>query len=247
MGGALQDRTVLVVGGGGGIAREITLAVRDAGASVVAAGPGEAALKLGYDAPRITDEYVDLTDDAFIEALGHRLSTVDHVVSTASAGVTGRLADLDRDMVRLAFDTKVIGPIMLAKNLAPRMPRDGSFLFLSEAITVKPEIGTLAITATNGAVHALIRSLALELAPVRVNAISATSPGVINIRAWNALGPEAKSEYFRDVSARNTARRIGTVDDVAEAVVLALSSKFLTGATLSVGGRATTGAIACRF
>jgi NAD(P)-dependent dehydrogenase (short-subunit alcohol dehydrogenase family) len=236
MGGALQDRTVLVVGRGGGIARAIALAARDAGANVVAAGRDQAALESGYEGQRITDEYVDLTDDASIDALGLRLGTVDHVVSTASARARGHVADLDREAVRLAFDTKVIGPMMLARYLTPRMPRDGSFVFFSGATAVKPEIGTLAVAATNGAVDTVIRSLALELAPVRVNAIS---PGVIDTGAWDALGPEAKAGYFRDASARNPARRIGTADDVAEAVLFALSSTFLTGVTLPVDGGQT--------
>jgi NAD(P)-dependent dehydrogenase (short-subunit alcohol dehydrogenase family) len=233
MAGALQDRTVLVVGRAGGIARAIALAARDAGACVVAAGRDQAALELGYDSLRITDEYVDLTDDASIDALGLRLGTVDHVVSTASARARGDLADLDREAVQLAFDTKVIGPMMLAKYLAPRMPHDGSFVFFSGATAVKPEIGTLAVAATNGAVDTVTRSLALELAPVRVNAIS---PGVVDTGAWDALGPRGKSEYFLNVSARNPGGRIGTVDDIAEAVLFALSSTFLTGVTLSIDG-----------
>ncbi len=236
MGGSLQDRTVLVVGRGGGIARAIVLAARDAGARVVAAGRDQAALERDYDALPVTDEYVDLTDDASIDALGLRLGTVDHVVSTASGRARGRVADLDRDAVRLAFDTKVIGPVMLAKYLAPRMPKDGSFVFFSGATAVKPEIGALAVAGTNGAVDTVIRSLALELAPVRVNAVS---PGVIDTGAWDALGPEAKSEYFQGVSARNPAGRIGTVDDIADAVLFALASTFLTGVTLSVDGGQT--------
>ena len=233
MAASLQDRTVLVVGRGGGIARAITVAARDAGASVVAAGRDQAELESVYDGMGITDEYVDLTDEASIDALGLRLGTVDHVVSTASARARGHVTDLDREAVRLAFDTKVIGPIMLAKHLGSRMPPDGSFVFFSGATAVKPEIGTLAVAATNGAVDTLIRSLALELAPVRVNAVS---PGVVDTGAWDGLGEQAKAEYFRDVAARNPARRIGTAEDVADAVLFALTSTFLTGVTLRIDG-----------
>jgi NAD(P)-dependent dehydrogenase (short-subunit alcohol dehydrogenase family) len=233
MAASLKDRTVLVVGRDGGIARAVALAARDAGASVVAAGRNQAALESAYDGLRITDEYVDLTDEASVDALGLRLGTVDHVVSTASARARGRVADLDREAVRLAFDTKVIGPIMLAKHLALRMPQDGSFVFFSGATAVKPEIGTLAVAATNGAVDTVIRSLALELAPIRVNAVS---PGVIDTGAWDGLGKQAKAEYFTDTAARNLARRIGTLDDVAEAVLFALTSTFLTGVTLGIDG-----------
>ena len=78
--------------------------------------------------PGISTETVDLTDEASIAALGDRLGSLDHVVSTASARARGRLADLDRDAVRQSFDTKVIGPLMLAKQLAPRMSPDGSLV-----------------------------------------------------------------------------------------------------------------------
>jgi NAD(P)-dependent dehydrogenase (short-subunit alcohol dehydrogenase family) len=233
---SLQDRTVLVVGRAGGIARAVALAAREAGASVVAAGRDQAALESAYDGLGITDEYVDLTDEDSIDALGLRLGTVDHVVSTASARARGHVADLDREAVRLAFDTKVIGSIMLAKCLASRMPEDGSFVFFSGSTAVKPAIGALAVAATNGAVDSVVRSLALELAPVRVNAVS---PGVIDTGAWDGLGEQGKAQYFKDTAASNPARRIGTADDVAEAVLFALTSTFLTGVTLAIDGGQT--------
>lgn len=230
---ALKDRTVLVVGRGGGIARAIALAASDAGARVVAAGRDQAALESAYDGLHITGEHVDLTDEASIDALGSKLGRVDHVVSTASARARGRLPDLDRDAVRLAFDTKVIGPIMLAKHLVSRMPQDGSFVLFSGSTAVKPAVGSLAVAGTNGAVESVVRSLALELAPIRVNAVS---PGVIDTGAWDALGAQGKTDFFRETSARNPARRIGTAGDVAEAVLFALTSTFLTGATLGIDG-----------
>jgi NAD(P)-dependent dehydrogenase (short-subunit alcohol dehydrogenase family) len=123
--------------------------------------------------------------------------------------------------------------MMLAKHLAGRMPQDGSFVLFSGATAVKPEIGTLAVAATNGAVDTVIRSLALELAPIRVNAVS---PGVVDTGAWNGLGEQAKAQYFKDTAAKNPARRIGTAEDVAGAVLFALTSPFLTGVTLGIDG-----------
>ena len=70
---------------------------------------------------------------------------------------------------------------------------------------------------TNGAADILARSLALELAPIRVNAVS---PGVIDTGAWDALGEQGKADYFADISARNPARRIGTADDIANGVAV---------------------------
>ncbi len=231
---ALKDQTVLVVGRGGGLARAIVLAALDAGARVVAAGRAPQALAAAYAGETaVSAESVDLTDEGSIAALGERLGTVDHVVSTASARARGRLADLDRDAIRRSFDTKVIGPLMLAKHLAPRMNEGGSFVVFSGVAAAKIAVGTMGVAITNAAADTLARSLALELAPLRVNAIS---PGVIDTGAWDALGEQGKADYFARVTATNPARRIGTPEDIAAAVMFALTSTFLTGQTLHVDG-----------
>jgi NAD(P)-dependent dehydrogenase (short-subunit alcohol dehydrogenase family) len=234
MTGPLQDQTVLVIGRGGGLARGVALTVRDAGANVVAAGRSQEALSAAYaEEHGISTEYVDLTDESSIEALGKRLGTVGHVVSTGSARVRGKVADLDRDAVRLSFDTKVIGPLMLAKHLAPRMAEGGSFVIFSGVFATKIRVGSLAVAITNAAADTLARSLALELAPIRVNAIS---PGVIDTGAWDALGEQGKAKVFSDRSAQNPTGRIGTVDDISGAVLFALTNSFLTGQTLHIDG-----------
>jgi len=234
MTGSLEGQTVLVVGRGSGIARAVALAARDAGASVVAAGRDQETLPAAYAGePGISTETVDLTDEATIAALGKRLGTVDHVVSTASARARGHLADLDRDAIRLSFDTKVIGPLLLAKHLAPRMNQGGSFVFFSGVAAAKIAVGTMGVAITNAAAETLVRSLALEIGPIRVNAIS---PGVIDTGAWDDFGEQGKADYFADVSARNPARRIGTPDDIARGVLFALTSTFLTGQTLHIDG-----------
>jgi NAD(P)-dependent dehydrogenase (short-subunit alcohol dehydrogenase family) len=102
----LKDQTVLIIGRGSGLARAIALAARDAGAQIIAAGRGTEALSAAYAGePGVSTETVDLTDEASIAALAERLGPIDHVISTASARARGRLADLDRDAIRLSFDT----------------------------------------------------------------------------------------------------------------------------------------------
>jgi NAD(P)-dependent dehydrogenase (short-subunit alcohol dehydrogenase family) len=230
----LADKTVLVIGRGSGIARAVSVIARDAGADVVAAGLHERELADDYDGePGITTEALDITDEASIEALAKKLGAVDHVVSTASARARGRLADLDRNAVRLSLDTKVIGPLMVAKHFAPRMNEGGSFVIFSGVAAAKIAVGTMAVAITNGAADILAKSLALELAPLRVNAIS---PGVIDTGAWDAFGEQGKVDYFADVSSRNPVRRIGAVDDIAQGVLFAMTNTFLTGQTLHIDG-----------
>jgi NAD(P)-dependent dehydrogenase (short-subunit alcohol dehydrogenase family) len=234
MTGSLRDQTVVVIGRGSGLARAVALAARDAGARVVAAGRDQETLPAAYAGePGISTETLDLTDEASIAAFGERLGAVDHVVSTASARVRGRVADLDRDAIRLSFDTKVIGPLMLAKHLAARMNKGGSFVIFSGVAAAKIAVGTMGVAITNAAAETLARSLALELAPLRVNAIS---PGVIDTGAWDAFGVQGKADYFAAIAASNPARRIGTPEDIAAGVMFALTSTFLTGQTLHIDG-----------
>jgi NAD(P)-dependent dehydrogenase (short-subunit alcohol dehydrogenase family) len=233
MGGALRDKTVLVVGRGSGIARAVTLLARSEGARVVVAGRDKTRLTDAYDDPGISADVVDITDDASIAALAGRLGPVDHVVSTPSARARGKLADLQRENLRLSFDTKVIGPTMLAKYLAEQINPGGSFVLFSGVHAFKLNVGYLGVGITNGAVDFLTRWLAVELAPIRVNAIS---PGVIDTGAWDSLGAEGKRNYFEHISSRNPARRIGTPDDIAGAVLFAMTNTFLTGVTLKVDG-----------
>ena len=229
---SLQDRKVLVIGRGSGIARAITMAVRAAGATVAVAGRDPAKLANEYGS-EVTVEQVDLTDEAGIAALASRLGQVDHIVSTASARARGTVGTLAHDTVLSSFDVKVVGPILLAKHFAGRMPSDGSFVLFSGSSARKPAVGMLAVGATNAAVDAVTRSLAVELAPIRVNAIS---PGTVDTGAYDALGDEAKAALFATRAGSNPARRIGTAEDIAGAVVFALTAPFMTGVALAVDG-----------
>jgi NAD(P)-dependent dehydrogenase (short-subunit alcohol dehydrogenase family) len=228
----LEDRTVLIVGRGSGIARAIADAVREQGARLIVAGRHPDALAAAYGAG-VQVEAVDLTDDASINRLAERVGGVDHVVSTASARARGLLADLTRNDVQHSLDTKVIGPLMLARAFRDRIDPGGSLLLSSGVAAFKIQPGTLAVAITNGAADTLTRSLAVELAPIRVNALS---PGVIDTGAWDALGDERKAAMFEQIAATNPARRIGDASDVAAAAVLALTNTFMTGMTLHVDG-----------
>jgi NAD(P)-dependent dehydrogenase (short-subunit alcohol dehydrogenase family) len=230
----LADQTVLVIGRPSGIAGAIVSAAKDAGAKVIAAGRNRAPLDAVYgNDPQVTTEVVDLTDEASIVALAERVGTIDHVVSTASARARGKLADLDRDAIRLSFDTKVIGPLMLAKHFASRINEHGSIVIFAGVASAKIAIGTLGVAITNGSAEVLTRSLALEMAPIRVNSIS---PGVIDTGAWDALGADGKADYFDHITSSNPAGRIGTVEDIASGVIFALTNTFLTGTTLHIDG-----------
>jgi NAD(P)-dependent dehydrogenase (short-subunit alcohol dehydrogenase family) len=230
---SLKDKTVLIIGRGSGIARAIALAVSEEGARVIAAGRHPDDLADAYRGMDIGIERVDVTDESSVAALAGRMATVDHVVSTASARARGGYADLTASLVSASFSTKVAGPLLLAKRFAGKLAPGGSFLFMSGATALKPAPGMLAVAATNAAVDAITAGLAVELAPIRVNAIA---PGTIDTGAYDALGDERKTALFNARSAANPARRIGTADDIAAVALVALTSGFLTGVSIPVDG-----------
>jgi NAD(P)-dependent dehydrogenase (short-subunit alcohol dehydrogenase family) len=153
----LRDKTVVVIGSGTGIARAVALLTRSEGARVIAAGRDKAKLAAAYDGNDVTTEAVDITDDGSIAALADRVGPVDHVVSTASARARGKLGELDRQKLRLSFDTKVIGPTMLAKYFAPQINPGGSFVLFSGVHAFKLNVGYLGVGITNGAGDFLTR------------------------------------------------------------------------------------------
>jgi NAD(P)-dependent dehydrogenase (short-subunit alcohol dehydrogenase family) len=230
---SLKDKTVLIIGRGGGIAGAIALAVSKEGGRVIAAGLHPDDLADAYRGTDIGIEQVDVTDEASIAALAGRIAGLDHVVCTASARARGGYQDLTASLVNASFATKVTGPLLLAKHLAGKLGSDGSFLFMSGATALKPTQGMLAVGATNAAVDAITAGLAVELAPIRVNAIA---PGTIDTGAYDALGEERKAALFAARSAANPARRIGTADDIAAVALAILTNGFLTGASIPVDG-----------
>jgi NAD(P)-dependent dehydrogenase (short-subunit alcohol dehydrogenase family) len=95
--------------------------------------------------------------------------------------------------------------------------------------------GTAGIAALNGAVEALVKPLAVELAPIRVNGVS---PGVVDTPWWAGLPAEARSGYFAQVERTVPARHIGTAEEVAELVAVAATNSNITGTVLETDGGA---------
>ncbi|QVI20781.1 SDR family oxidoreductase [Nocardia tengchongensis] len=210
----LQDKTMVIIGAGSGIGRRIAEDATAQGAQVISTGRPE----------------LDLTDEDTVRALAERVGELDYLISLAADHANGPITELDRDAVHRAFDAKVIGPILLAKQFAPRFRAGGAMLLFSGVAAWRPAPGRAVMATTNAAAATLAEALAVELAPLRVNAIS---PGIVDSGVWDGPGKEA---FFRSVADRNPARRVGTAADISAAALLALTNPFLTGTTLHVDG-----------
>jgi NAD(P)-dependent dehydrogenase (short-subunit alcohol dehydrogenase family) len=151
--------------------------------------------------------------DAFFATTG----TVDHLVLSASpsAVAVGPIAALDEAALRQAFEGKFFAHVKAIQAALPQLRRDGSVILVTAASARTAFASTAGIAAVNGALEAAVAPLAVELAPLRVNAVS---PGVIDTHWWNALPEDQRRPYFDSVAAISPVRRVGKPDDVAAAL-----------------------------
>ncbi|WP_039797405.1 SDR family oxidoreductase, partial [Nocardia araoensis] len=239
-GGFGHRKKLVVVGGASGIARQIARDAAAEGADVVLAGRDEQAIAAARrqvleetrGRAAVEARRIDLGDEGSIRRAAEEIGELDYLVSVAAAHANGPVPELDRAAVVRAFDAKVIGPILLGKHFGARFRAGGAFLLFSGVAAWRPVPGRTVMAAANGAVSFLAEALAVELAPVRVNALS---PGIVDSGAWDGLG-ERKDRFLAEVAARNPARRVGSTGDISAAALLALTNPFLTGTTLHVDG-----------
>ncbi|BDZ41793.1 hypothetical protein GCM10025865_10920 [Paraoerskovia sediminicola] len=244
---SIDGSSVLVVGTGGigaAVARAaarggatVTLASRDLPraqrlAEQIASDVDAAADDRGGAEERaeIRAEVVDLADEGSVAALASRVGRVDHVISTAASPANGPIADLTREALLGAFDAKVVGPVLLAKHVEIT----SSLTVFSGVVAWRPAAERVAMATANGAASFLAQALAVELAPVRVNAVS---PGVVDSGAWDRLG-DAKAGFLTEVANANPTRTVGHPDDLAQAALYLATNPYTTGTTLHVDGGA---------
>ncbi|TDN42369.1 NAD(P)-dependent dehydrogenase (short-subunit alcohol dehydrogenase family) [Curtobacterium flaccumfaciens] len=229
-----DQKRILLVGGGSGIGHAIAAALLERGDQPIigARDPERATAALPAALRDVPVVRADVTDEETIAALTAS-GPFDAVVSLAAGSANGPVGSLDQAAVRNAFDAKVVGPMLLAKHLAPSVRPGGVFVLFSGVAAWKPAPGLSVMATVNGAVSFMAEALAVELAPVRAVAVS---PGIIDSGLWDFMGEDGKRDFFASTAATNPARRVGTPDDVVSAVLLAVDNTFVTGTTLHVDG-----------
>jgi NAD(P)-dependent dehydrogenase (short-subunit alcohol dehydrogenase family) len=116
---------------------------------------------------------------------------------------------------------------------AARVRSGGSITFVSGLLAERPMATSVLQGAINAALEALARGLALERAPVRVNTVS---PGLIDTPLHNRMDPAARQKLYDNMRQNLPVRRIGSPEDVAQAILLVATNPFMTGATVNVDG-----------
>jgi NAD(P)-dependent dehydrogenase (short-subunit alcohol dehydrogenase family) len=246
---SFDGQRVVIIGASAGIGEAAAQVLAAQGADVVITGRSKerldaAAQRIGL--PVRTAE-VDATDREALDALFATAAmagtaatagsdgTIDHLVLAASPGAVGAgpIAALDEAALRQAFDGKFFAHVKALQAALPYLRPDGSVTIISATSARSAMAGTAGLAAVNGALEAVVAPLAVELAPLRVNAVS---PGVIDTPWWHALPEDQRRAYFDAAAAITPVRRVGQPRDVAEAIAYLIGAGFVTGTVLECTG-----------
>ncbi|CAN5307222.1 SDR family oxidoreductase [soil metagenome] len=231
----LKNSRVLVIGGTSGIGLAVAMGAAERGAAPVvvsrrAASVERALAQLPAEARGAT---VDLTDSADLDRLAAEVGDIDHLVFTAGESLElGPLADLTADAINAFIQTRFVGAVSAVRVFAPRIRVGGSITLTSGSAAETPSFGALPV-ALCGAMNALTTALAVELAPIRVNAVS---PGVIRTPLWDAMPEADRQAMYDDAAQQLPVGRVGEAIDAALSYLYCMEQTYGTGAVIKVDG-----------
>lgn len=233
----LQGRTVVIIGGTSGMGFATAQQLIADGANVAIVGRDRTkAMQAGEALGAATTVGVfDAANEAALREFTDQLSAVDHVVSFAGLQPAVPIGQSTHDDFSSAFEARVWAARNCCAVLAPRMPVDGSFTFCSGVSAVRPRAGRSPGAVATAAVESFCRAMAVELAPIRVNAIC---PGAVETEVLRrALGDDCDAALAR-LAASMPVGHVGQPAEIAHAVQFLMTNTFTTGITLRVDGGA---------
>ncbi|TIR89971.1 SDR family oxidoreductase, partial [Mesorhizobium sp.] len=235
----MDETKILIVGGGSGMGLALARRCLDEGAGVIIAGRNAARLNAARDEldrpAALATAMVDISREAEVAALFARIGRLEHIVSTAAdiECAYRLLPEIELSAAQKVVDSKFYGPLLLAKHGAPKLSANGSLTFVSGIAAYRPAARGSVAAAVNAGLEGLVRALAIELAPIRVNAVS---PGWVDTPIWQFVAGDAKDETLAAMAKRLPAGRVGRPEDIADAIRFLMGNGFTTGTTLHVEG-----------
>jgi NAD(P)-dependent dehydrogenase (short-subunit alcohol dehydrogenase family) len=233
---SLDGARILVVGGGSGIGFAVAEAAQAQGGQITIASTNSdkltaAAARLGGAEWAV----LDVTDEPAVEAFFHSSAEFDHVVTTAGdwgKARRGPFVSMDMAEADALFRVRFWGAAILAKHAAWHLDDGGSITLTSGMSAFRPQKGSVMATAMAGSIEHLTYGLAVELAPIRVNAVF---PCGVATEIFAGL-PEAMRKAEEARCDNQPLPRISRPEEVAEAYLYAMKGTYTTGQVIKVDG-----------
>ena len=227
--------TVVILGGtsGIGLAAAQALAKRNFRVLAVGRNSGRAAAAQAAN-PEIEVAVADAADAVALRQLFARIGRSDHLVLCISGGKgAGPFSSLPLNDLRQGFDLKFFPQIQAAQLALPHLRRDGSITFVTAISARAANPNTSGLAAINGALESMVKPLARELRPLRVNAVS---PGVVETRWWDNLAPDIRARLLQQSAAASLVGRNATPQEPAQAIEFVVTNGFVNGTVIEIDG-----------
>jgi len=228
----MSEGAIVVIGGTRGLGREVCRHYLDQGREVVLSGRDQAradvvAAELGGKARGIGLELTEL--DRIAAALAD-VGPVAHLVLAGIDRGANSVAEFDPAQAAALATQKLVGYIEVIHALRSRFSDDSSIVLFGGQARVRPYPGSTMVSTVNGGVIGMVRTLSVELAPIRVNSIH---PGIVGDSPFWAEKPAQVLENFRSGTLTG---RLATMADVVDATVFLLEHRSVSGVDLVVDG-----------
>jgi NAD(P)-dependent dehydrogenase (short-subunit alcohol dehydrogenase family) len=234
MANELAGQTVVLIGGSAGIGLETARRSRSEGADVVLVGRDPDKLRQAADDVGAQHTAaLDATDGAALRGFFDGLDRVDHVLVTAGGPHYVPLLEMTADQVHESLGDHVVMALDVARSAAPKMPPGGTLILMGGTGGRKVQKGLGLFAAATAVLPPFTATLALELAPVRVNLIAAGFVDTPLSASLLGTGLDARRDELR--ATLPIGRVVGPADVAALAVHL-MTNTALTGATFDIDG-----------
>jgi len=227
----VAGKKAIVFGGTSGIGLATSKQLAALGAEVIAISRNPE--KAGDVPAGITLMQCDVRDRDALAKIFKDCAPFDILVSAATGGTrsAGPFLEMDMDGYQGSFD-KLWGYANVVRFGTEHLSENGSIVLVSGAPARKCKPGQVSLSSVGGAVEALVRAIAPEIAPRRVNVVS---PGFIDTPVVQAQGAEREALY-KSLTASHSIPRAGTADECAQAILFLIQNDFVTGTTIDVDG-----------
>ena len=232
----LHQKRVVVVGGSSGIGLAVAQQAASQGAKVVIISSNAERVQQAVEciSGEAEGQAVNVSDEGAVATFFAKLGSFDHLVFTAGDALQlNDIAATDLAKARHAFELRYWAALAAVKYASPQIRKDGSIVLTTGVAGRRPHKGWTVVASICGTIEALTRALAVELAPIRVNAVC---PGVVRTNLWQSMNADAREQLYESVGNSLPVGRVGAPYDIAQAYLFLMQEGFSTGQTVVVDG-----------
>ena len=232
----LSNKKIILLGASSGLGLATAKAAAAEGAKVVIVSGNQQRIDQALkELPAGSEGYsVDLGKEENIRDFFDTIGSFDHLVYTAAENLTLNLiGETEIDKARQFFNLRFWGAYAAVKYGAPHINPGGSVCLTSGNASIRPGKGWTMAASICGAMEGLVRALAVELSPIRVNSVV---PGVVKSNLWNSMPAADREQLFKAIGEANLVHRVGEVEDIALAFVYLMKQQYGTGQNLVIDG-----------